>query len=279
MIAIVVAGRGAAGARPQGVFAAGTLPRASPRGRGGADPARRLRAARSATARRLASGFVLDFRAEPGGARLRQRRRAAALRPGRRRDARPHDPHQELPADRAAAGGRPARRFRRARCAQRGRALRRRLPRLFRPPQRARGGQKRELDPMPRVILVPGLGLFGLGRSAKDARDRRRSRRIHDRDHRPTPRRSAASSRSARPTCSTSNTGRWSRPSSASAARSRWPARSRSSPAAPARSALPRRGRCAAQAPRSRCSTSTPAAAPRRRQEARRRRRSRSNAT
>ena len=28
---------------------------------------------------------------------------------------------------------------------------------------------KRELDPMPRVILVPGLGLFGLGRSAKDA--------------------------------------------------------------------------------------------------------------
>jgi NAD(P)-dependent dehydrogenase (short-subunit alcohol dehydrogenase family) len=30
--------------------------------------------------------------------------------------------------------------------------------------------QKRELDPMPRVILVPGLGLFGLGRSARDAR-------------------------------------------------------------------------------------------------------------
>src|SRR5207302_7920045 len=29
---------------------------------------------------------------------------------------------------------------------------------------------KRELDPMPRVVLVPGLGLFGLGRSARDAR-------------------------------------------------------------------------------------------------------------
>jgi rhamnose utilization protein RhaD (predicted bifunctional aldolase and dehydrogenase)/NAD(P)-dependent dehydrogenase (short-subunit alcohol dehydrogenase family) len=28
---------------------------------------------------------------------------------------------------------------------------------------------KRELDPMPRVILVPGLGLFGLGRTARDA--------------------------------------------------------------------------------------------------------------
>jgi NAD(P)-dependent dehydrogenase (short-subunit alcohol dehydrogenase family) len=30
-------------------------------------------------------------------------------------------------------------------------------------------GDKRELDPAPRMILVPGLGLFGLGRSAKDA--------------------------------------------------------------------------------------------------------------
>jgi rhamnose utilization protein RhaD (predicted bifunctional aldolase and dehydrogenase)/NAD(P)-dependent dehydrogenase (short-subunit alcohol dehydrogenase family) len=29
---------------------------------------------------------------------------------------------------------------------------------------------KRELDPMPRTILVPGLGLFGLGRNARDAR-------------------------------------------------------------------------------------------------------------
>jgi rhamnose utilization protein RhaD (predicted bifunctional aldolase and dehydrogenase)/NAD(P)-dependent dehydrogenase (short-subunit alcohol dehydrogenase family) len=29
---------------------------------------------------------------------------------------------------------------------------------------------KRELDPMPRVVLVPGLGLFGLGRTMKDAR-------------------------------------------------------------------------------------------------------------
>jgi rhamnose utilization protein RhaD (predicted bifunctional aldolase and dehydrogenase)/NAD(P)-dependent dehydrogenase (short-subunit alcohol dehydrogenase family) len=29
---------------------------------------------------------------------------------------------------------------------------------------------KRELDPMPRVVLVPGVGLFGLGRNARDAR-------------------------------------------------------------------------------------------------------------
>ena len=32
------------------------------------------------------------------------------------------------------------------------------------------GGAKRALDPAPRVILVPGLGLFGLGRAKKDAR-------------------------------------------------------------------------------------------------------------
>jgi rhamnose utilization protein RhaD (predicted bifunctional aldolase and dehydrogenase)/NAD(P)-dependent dehydrogenase (short-subunit alcohol dehydrogenase family) len=29
---------------------------------------------------------------------------------------------------------------------------------------------RKELDPMPRVILVPGLGLFGLGKSSKDAK-------------------------------------------------------------------------------------------------------------
>ena len=32
------------------------------------------------------------------------------------------------------------------------------------------GGIKMMLDPLPRVMLVPGLGLFGLGRSKKDAR-------------------------------------------------------------------------------------------------------------
>jgi rhamnose utilization protein RhaD (predicted bifunctional aldolase and dehydrogenase)/NAD(P)-dependent dehydrogenase (short-subunit alcohol dehydrogenase family) len=32
------------------------------------------------------------------------------------------------------------------------------------------GGAKTMLDPLPRVVLVPGLGLFGLGRTRKDAR-------------------------------------------------------------------------------------------------------------
>ncbi len=31
------------------------------------------------------------------------------------------------------------------------------------------GGIKRELDPLPRVVLVPGLGFFGLGRSKREA--------------------------------------------------------------------------------------------------------------
>ncbi len=31
------------------------------------------------------------------------------------------------------------------------------------------GGIKHELDPLPRVVLVPGLGLFGLGRTKQDA--------------------------------------------------------------------------------------------------------------
>src|SRR5680860_1161796 len=33
----------------------------------------------------------------------------------------------------------------------------------------AAGGTKTKLDAMPRVVLVPGVGLFGLGRTAKDA--------------------------------------------------------------------------------------------------------------
>ena len=32
------------------------------------------------------------------------------------------------------------------------------------------GGIKKSLDPLPRVVLVPGLGLYGLGRTRKDAR-------------------------------------------------------------------------------------------------------------
>ena len=77
------------------------------------------------------------------------------------------------------------------------------------------GGGKTALDPMPRVILVPGLGLFGLGASARDAGI------AADLAERP----SAASRASARPRPSTSSIGRSSRRSWAAPRPSRWPAR------------------------------------------------------
>ena len=80
------------------------------------------------------------------------------------------------------------------------------------------GGSKTMLDPLPRVALVPGLGLFGLGRASAMRASPPTSRRPRSRPS-PTPRRSAASSRSRKPTCSTWNTGRSNRPSSASGRR------------------------------------------------------------
>ncbi len=44
-----------------------------------------------------------------------------------------------------------------------------RYRRYFKRHNKRVGGIKRELDPLPRVVLVPGLGLFGLGRSKRDA--------------------------------------------------------------------------------------------------------------
>ena len=86
---------------------------------------------------------------------------------------------------------------------------------------------KRELDPVPRVILVPGLGLFGLGAQRQGrARSPPTSRCRRSRPS-PTPRRSAGSNRSARPICSTWNTGRSNRRSSARRPKRRSPARSR----------------------------------------------------
>ena len=109
MIAIVTLAEERLARGRKTVFAAAALPaRAGGGGRGGADPARRLRHARSG-GRGPLQALRPRFPRRPGGAGFRQRRRAAALRPGRGRDAGPHDPHQELPADRAAAGSRPAR--------------------------------------------------------------------------------------------------------------------------------------------------------------------------
>ena len=116
------------------------------------------------------------------------------------------------------------------------------------------GGIKKSLDPLPRVVLVPGLGLFGLGRSRKDARvaadlAEAAIETIADAEAIGRFRRCPS------PTCSTWNTGRWSRPSSAPRSRCRSPARSSRSRARAAGSAPRPRRRSPLRAPRSRCST------------------------
>ena len=78
-------------------------------------------------------------------------------------------------------------------------------------------GKRIMLDPMPRLTLVPGVGMFGHGPHPAGREDRGRRRRDVDRDGARRRRRSAASSRSARPISSIWNTGRSSRPSSAGA--------------------------------------------------------------
>ena len=114
--------------------------------------------------------FVLDFRGGPAVVNFVDGAEVGALRPRRRRHPGPHDPHQELPADRAAAGARPARPVRRRRCATRSSASSPITTPISRATTRASERlQETQLDATPRVILVPGLGLFGLGRSAKDA--------------------------------------------------------------------------------------------------------------
>ena len=123
------------------------------------------------------------------------------------------------------------------------------------------GGGKIMVDPLPRIVLVPGLGLFGLGRSAKDARI------------------AADLAEAAVATITDAEAiGRFQSITEADMfdceywpieqaklgrepPSRRWPARSRSSPAPAARSGRPRRKRLLRRAPRSRCSMSNLAAA------------------
>ncbi len=244
-------------ARGRKVFAGAKLPRELARV---ADVAPILRGAcslKDETIEGAWTRFILAFRNSDAVLQFRQRRRASALRPGRRGDAGPHHPHQELAADRGGAGGRRARR----------RSGRTRRPRprtssagtgaYFESNNARVGGGRKALDPLPRVVLVPGLGLFGLGLSAREARDRGRHRRSRDRhDHR------RGSDRAlrvdlAKPTCSTWSIGRPSRTSSARPRASRSPARSWRSPVRAAGSAPRPRARSRRPAPRSRCSTSS----------------------
>lgn len=68
---------------------------------------------------------------------------------------------------RRAAGGPEA--FRRA-AAEAAARYRARYDRYFEHGSRARGVRRSRLDPAPRVVLVPGVGLFAAGRSVRDAR-------------------------------------------------------------------------------------------------------------
>ena len=63
--------------------------------------------------------------------------------------------------------------------------LRRRLPRLFRSATTCSRCRPRPSSiPMPRVVLVPGVGLFGVGSTSEGRQDRRRPRRDHGRGDR-----------------------------------------------------------------------------------------------
>ena len=158
-----------------------------------------------------------------------------------------------------------------------GRGLRRRTTRpISRATTRASAAARRMLDPLPRVVLVPGLGLFGLGRSHEG---RRASPPISPKPRSrpsPTPRRSAASSRSPKPTCSTCEY--WSLEQAKLGTAKELPLAGQVAVVTGAGGAIgaaTAQGVRARRAPRSRCSTSTtPRRASRRRRSAARRSRS-----
>ena len=121
--------------------------------------------------------------------------------------------------------------------------------------------KKTELDPYPRVMLVPGKGLFGLGASAKDAAiaadiAENTVEVITDAEAIGT-----LSAASPKPTCSKSNIGRSNRRNSARPPRNRWRARWQLSPAAAPASARRRRKRWREPARKSPCSIATARAA------------------
>ena len=116
------------------------------------------------------------------------------------------------------------------------------------------GGIKRQLDPLPRVVMVPGLGLFGLGRTSAMPK-------LPPISPKPgsmawaMPRQSAISKRFRKPKCSIANIGRSNRRSSAPARSCRSRARLPWSLARPVPSAWRPPGHLRQRAPRWHCST------------------------
>ena len=194
--------------------------------RGRADPARRLHAARRRRRRRApaADPRIPHQRRDP---QFRQRQGGRALRPRRRDHARPCDPHQALAADRARAASRQARRLHSA-PRTRPRKNSSTTTRPISPATSARANGAAMHDPAPRVVLVPGLGLFGLGAKRQGRQHRRRHRGSRGRRHHRRRSDRTLHVDLAKPTCSTANIGRSNWPSSARARTCRSPARSRS---------------------------------------------------
>ena len=159
--------------------------------------------------------LILEFRTNDAILNFVNGKDVARYSQRRRHHARLHHPHQELRRCSLPAPGRgQARRLRAGRADRRG-GLHRELQDLFRAPERAR--RRRQDDARSAAARRAGAGARPV-RARAHARRMRRSPPISPRPRSnasPTPKRSAASSRSPRTTCSTSNTGRSSRPSSA----------------------------------------------------------------
>ena len=170
MIAIVTLAEERLARGRKSVFAAASVPdawrRCRPRlRRSCAAPARCRIRRRPALYKR----FVLDFRGGPevlnfvNGAELPRYGLAGVATPDHTIRT------KNYPLYRAGARGGPARRLRTRRRVTPSRGLSPSTTPISLATTPPPSCQTQELDPAPRVILVPGLGLFGLGRSAKDA--------------------------------------------------------------------------------------------------------------
>ena len=206
-----------------------------------------------------------------GGAQFRQCQGFGPLEPGRRGDAGPHHPHQELAAAAADARSRKTCRVRAGSARARG-PIRRALSPLFRAAQCPRRSiSSASSIPCPASCWCRGSACSAWAAPSAMPRSPPTSPKPGSKAS-ATPRPSAASSRSPKPTCSIANIGRSSRPSSAPARNRRSPARSPPSPAPAARSAPRPRRHLPRPAPKSRCSTSiSPRRANRQRRSDRRR--------
>ena len=167
--------------------------------------------------------FVLDFRTSPRSCNYVDGADLADYRPARRGDARPRHSHQEQAAGGAGARARASWTSSQAPSARRWPTTAPRYDAMFARENARVGGIKTKLDPMPRVVLVPGVGLFGIGATAKDAAiaadlaETAITRHHRCRGHRPL--RAAARGRPVRR--------RILEPGAGQAARARWPSRSR----------------------------------------------------